>query len=157
MVGKLNQNEAMLFSLMTTSKNTRIEIEDPLDKRFKVLGIVKKTKSSMTKVTLNKGKPQININLKLNIDVKAVQSDNDYDDPEKSAKLEAAYENYLKKGLTDLFNKTTKEFKSDIFGFSERAKRNFKTIDKWEKAKWQEKFPNSEYKLNVDVKIRRQS
>ncbi len=157
MVGKLNEDEAMLFALMTTTKNKQIEIDDPLDKRFKVLGSVKKTKSSMTKVILNNGKPQININLKLNIDIKAVQSDNDYDNPEKSAKLEIAYEEYLKKGLTDLFNKTSKEFKSDIFGFSQIAKRNFKTIDEWDKAKWEDKFPKAEYKLNIDAEIRRQS
>jgi spore germination protein KC len=157
MVGKLNEDEAMLFSLMTSTKNKDIEIVDPLDDKFKVLGNVKRSKLSSTKVILNNGKPKISINLKLNIDIKAVQSDNDYDEPEKAAKLKIAYEQYLNKGLTDLFSKTTKKLQSDIFGFGQQAKRNFKTIDEWEKAKWQEIFPESQYDLRLDVKIRRQS
>ncbi len=157
MVGKLNDDEAMLFALMTSTKSKDIEIVDPLDERFKVLGNVTKSKLSSTKVMLNNGKPQISINLKLNIDVEAVQSDNDYDEPEKATKLEMAYKQYLNKGLTDLLNKTTKKLKSDIFGFGQQAKRNFKTIDEWDKAKWQEIYPQSQYDLRLDIKIRRQS
>lgn len=157
MVGKLNEDEAMLFALMTTTKSKEIEIIDPLDDKFKVLGNVKKSKQSSTKVILNSGKPKISITLKLNIDVKAVQSDNDYDEPEKAAKLKMAYEQYLNKGLSDLLDKTTKKMQSDIFGFGQQAKRNFKTIDEWDKAKWQEIFPNSQYDLRLEVKIRRQS
>lgn len=156
MVGKLNQDESMIYALMTSSKNKQIEIVDPLDKRFTVLSNVKKANSSSTVVTFKDGKPQININLKLNIDVEAVQSDNDYNDQEKAAKLEAAYEQYFNKGITDLLKKITKEYKSDILGFSQQAKRNFKTIDEWEKVKWQKVFPESEYNLSIDVVIRRQ-
>ncbi len=157
MVGKLNEDEAMLFSLMTSTKSKDIEIVDPLDDKFKVLGNVKKSRLSSTKVILNKGKPKISINLKLNIDVKAVQSDNDYDEPEKAAKLKLAYEQYLNNGIKNLLNKTTKDLKSDIFGFGQQAKRNFITIGAWENANWNDIFVQSEYELLVDVNVRRQS
>lgn len=157
MVGKLNEDEAMLFSLMTSTKSKDIEIIDPLDDKFKVLGNVKKSKLSSSKVILNNSKPKIRIILKLNVDVNAVQSDNDYDEPEKAAKLEMAYKQYLNNAIKNLLNKTTKELKSDIFGFGQQAKRNFKTIDEWEKSNWQEIFPESQYELSLDVKIRRQS
>ncbi|PYG88532.1 spore germination protein KC [Ruminiclostridium sufflavum DSM 19573] len=157
MVGTLNRDEAMLFSLLTSTENRNMEIIDPLDNRFKVLGNITKSRSSSTKAIVKDGKPQIDITLKLNVDVKAVQSDNDYDEPEKAAKLEAAYEQYLHKGIMALLNKTTKELKSDIFGFSQQAKRSFKTIGEWEKANWQEIFPKSEYNLKIKVDIRRQS
>lgn len=157
MVGKLNENEAVLFALMTTKKSKEIEIEDPLDKKFKIISNLKKLRSSSTKVTLDNGKPKIKINLKFTIDIKAVQSNNNYNEPEKADKLKMAYEQYLNQGLTNLLNKATKEFKSDIFGFDLQAKRNFMTIDEWKNAKWQEIFPKSNYDLNIDVEVRRQS
>ncbi len=157
MVGKLNEDEAMLFALMTSTKSKDIEIIDPLDDKFKVLGNVKRSRQSSTKVILNNGKPKISINLKLNVDVKAVQSDNDYDEPEKAAKLKMAYEQYLNNGIKNLLSKTTKELKSDIFGFGQLAKRNFITIDAWENANWNDVFVQSEYEVLVDVKVRRQS
>ena len=157
MVGKLNKDEAMLFALMTSTKNKEIEIVDPLDDRFKVLGNVTKLRTSSSKVKINNGKPKININLNLSVDVKAVQSDNDYDEPEKAKKLEMAYEQFLYNGIKNLLNKTTKELKSDIFGFAQQAKRNFLTIDAWDNANWNDIFVQSEYEVLVDVKVRRQS
>lgn len=153
MVGKLDSKESMLFALLTGTKNRDIEVVDPLDSKFNVLGSITKEKSSSTKVLIKNKKPQIEINMKLNVEIKGVQSDNDYDEPEKAAKLKKTYEEYLNKGIKDLLTKSTKEFKSDIFGFGEFAKMNFKTIDEWEKAKWQDIFPNSEYNLKLNVEI----
>jgi len=156
MVGKLDPKEATIFALIKGSNNNvRIEVTDPLDERFKVLGTVNREKSSSTKVRIENGKPQININLKLNINVQAVQSDNDYDESEKAAKLKKVYEDYLNKGINSLLEKATYEFKSDIFGFGELAKRNFKTIDEWDKAKWPDIFPQSKYDFKVDLEIMR--
>ena len=155
MVGQLDPKESTLFALLTGTKNKDIEVTDPLDSRFNVLGNVKKENTSSIRVKIEKGKPKINMNLKLSVDVKAVQSDNDYNDPKKAAELKAAYKDYISNGLKTLLEKVTTEYKSDIFGFGKLAKQNFLTIDEWEKAKWQEIFPQSEYDLNVDVEIMR--
>lgn len=158
MVGKLDSKEATLFSLLTGSNNNvSIEIVDPIDKRFKVLGNVIKGKPLSTKITVKNGKPKIDINLMLNIDIQAVQSDNDYDESAKAAKLKKAYEDYLNEGMKKLLLKATSDLKTDIFGFGELAKRNFNTIDEWDQAKWPNIFPQSEYNINTDVKIARQA
>lgn len=154
MVGKLDSEKSTIFALLSGSNNNvQIEVTDPFDKRFKVLSDIRKGKSSSTKVKIEKGKPKISINLKLNIDVQAMQSDIDYDEPDKAAKLKKAYEDYLNKGLNDLLSKVTYEYKTDIFGFGELAKRNFITIDKWEKAKWPKIFTQAQYDYKIDVKI----
>jgi spore germination protein KC len=153
MVGNLNSDETTLFAVLTTDKNRNIEVVDPLDSRFKVLGSISKQKSSYVKVKITDNKPKIDINLKLNVDVKAVQSGNDYDRPENSAKLKKAYEDYFDKNIEDLLKKVTTEYKSDIFGFCDMAKYNFKTIKQWEEANWQDIFPKSEYNLKVNVEI----
>lgn len=157
MVGKLDPEEATLFALLTGSNNNvKIEVVDPLDNRFKVLGTIKKAKPISTKIIFKNDKPQINIDCKLNVYIQAVQSDNDYDEPTKAAILKEAYEGYLNKGFEKLLTKTTYEFKSDIFGFGEYAKRNFSTRAKWEQAKWPEMFSQSQYNIKTDLEITRQ-
>ena len=158
MVGKLDPDEATLFALLTGSNNNvNIEVVDPLDKRFKVLGNVRKGKPLSTKVTVKDGKPVIDINLKLNIDIQAVQSDNNYDESAKAEKLKKTYEEYLNKGLDKLLLKVTNDFKSDIFGFGELAKRNFSTISEWNQTKWPDIFPQSKYNVKTDIEITRQA
>jgi spore germination protein KC len=156
MVGKLDPEEATIYALLTGSNsNVRIEVTDPLDKRFKVLSNIIKEKSSVTKVKIEKGKPKTSINLKLNIDVQAVQSDTDYDEPDKADTLKKAYEDYLNKEIKSLLEKVTYQLKSDIFGYGELAKQGFKTRDEYEKAEWSEIFPQSEYDYRMDLKITR--
>ncbi len=156
MVGTLIPEEATIYTLLTgKNSNLQIEVTDPLDNRFKVLGTVIKENSSTTEVKIKNGKPKISLNLKLNVDVQAVQSDNNYNESDKAEKLKKAYEEYLNKGLKELLSKVTYEYKSDIFGFGQFAKLNFKTINEWEMAKWHEIFPQSEYEYKIELKIKR--
>ena len=156
LVGKLEPNQATLFSLLTGSnRGVKIEVTDPFDSRFKVLGNVAREKSSYTKVIINNGKPEINVYLRLTVDIQAMQSDVDYNTPDKTARLQKAYEDYLNKGFEELFSKVTYEFKSDIFGYGELAKRNFMTTKEWNNAKWSEIFPKSVYNYKIDLRILR--
>lgn len=157
LVGKLEPNEATLFSLLTGSnRGVKIEVTDPFDSRFKVLGNVAREKASYNKVVINNGKPEINEYLRLSVDIQAMQNDVDYNTPDKTAKLKKAYEDYLNKGFEKLFSKVTYKFKSDIFGYGELAKRNFMTIKEWKNAKWSEIFPGAVYKYKIDLRILRQ-
>jgi spore germination protein KC len=153
MVGRLNPREASLFALMTGSNNISLEVTDPLDNRFKVLSYVKKEKSSTTNVTFKNGKPVIDINLIMDINVQSVQSDNDYDETKNADKLNKAYGEMIENEIKALLEKVTYEYKSDIFGYGEMAKKNFMTIEKWEKAKWLEIFPQTKYNLRLDTEI----
>lgn len=158
MVGKLNPDEAALYALLTGSlENVVIEIPDPLDARFKILSNISREKSSFTHIRIKEGKPLISIDLKLVADIQAVQSNMDYDEPDKAARLKEAYFDYLNKGFKDLLLKTTGEYRSDIYGFGDMAKRNYKTIEEWEKVKWQDIFPEAQYNVNLDVRVSRRS
>jgi len=153
MVGRLSAREASVFALMTGSNNINLDIEDPFDQRFKVLSILKREKTSKTKVSIKDGKPQVNIELNLDINVQSVQSDNDYDEPEKAEKLSAAYKVQLEKEIQSLLRKLTYDYKTDIFGYGELAKVNYTTIDRWEKIKWPDIFPESKYGLKLETEV----
>ncbi len=153
MVGRLNAREASIFALMTGSKNIIIDIDDPIDSKFKVLSNIKRENSSVTTVKLIEGKPVIKIALDFDISVQAIQSNTDYDTPQNAAKLNKAYKATLQKEMELLLKKVTYEYKSDIFGFGEMAKRRFLTIKDWDKAKWSEAFPETKYQLIVDSEV----
>jgi spore germination protein KC len=157
LIGKLEPKEATLFALLTGSnRGVKMEVQDPFDSRFKVLGNVAREKSSYTKVKIRNGKPEIDEYLRLTVDIQAMQSDVDYNTPDKTAKLKKAYEDYLNKGLQELFSKVAYEYKSDIFGYGELAKRNFMTIKEWKNAKWPDIFPKSVYNYKIELRILRQ-
>lgn len=153
MVGTLGAKEASIFSLMTGSQNINIDITDPLDNRYKVLSNVKREKNSTVKVTVKNGKPFIDIDLMLDIDVQADQSDYSYDEKVNADKLAAAYRDYLKREVEKLLSKATYEYKTDIFGYGELAKRNFMTIKEWEKVNWPEIFPKAQYDINIQTEV----
>ncbi|WP_027630938.1 Ger(x)C family spore germination protein [Ruminiclostridium cellobioparum] len=153
MVGRLNAREASVFALMTGKNNINFDIVDPLDSRFKVLSILKKEKTSSTNITFKDGKPLISIDLIMDINVQSVQSDYDYDEPGNAGVLNRAYKELLEKEVRNLLQKVTCQFKSDIFGYGELAKRNFVTIDKWEKARWPEVFPEARYNLKLSTEV----
>jgi len=153
MVGRLTQKEASIFALMMGSNNINLDIVDPFDNRFKVLSNLKKERSSRTKVTFKNGKPIITIDLNLDINVQSAQSDYDYGNPKNADILNKAYKEMLEKEIEKLLRKVTYEYKSDIFGFGIIARKNFLTIDDWEKANWTDVFPEAKYivRLNTEV------
>nr|WP_242856174.1 Ger(x)C family spore germination C-terminal domain-containing protein [Ruminiclostridium josui] len=98
-------------------------------------------------------KPQINIDLNLHADIEAVQSNIDYSNPSKIQKVQKEYEDYIKKEMNSLLNKVSYEYKSDIFGFGQIAKKNYMYISQWEKVKWHDIFPKAVYKVRVNVTV----
>ncbi len=153
MVGRLTPKEASIFALMTGTNNINLEIADPLDSRYKVLSNLKKEKTSRTKVTFKNGKPIITIDLNMDISVQSVQSDYDYDNPKNADILNKAYREMLEKEIQKLLSKATYEYKSDIFGYGILARRNFLSIDEWEKAKWTDAFSESKYNLRLNTEV----
>ncbi len=153
MAGRLNAGEASIFALMTGSKNINIDVTDPMDNRFKVLSNIKREKSSYTRVYFKNGKPVVDINIRLDIDVQSVQSDTDYDLPDNADRLNTAYRDMLQDGIENLLKKLTYGYKSDIFGYGELAKRNFLTIEEWEKTDWARLFPTARYNLKLQTEI----
>ena len=156
MVGSLTPKEASIFALMTGPNNINLEIVDPLDRRLKVLSNVKKEKTSRTKVTFKNGKPIVTIDLNMDISVQSVQSDYDYDNPENADILNKAYKEMLEKEIQKLLSKATYEYKSDIFGYGILARRNFLSIDDWEKAKWTDAFSETKYNVRLNTEVIRQ-
>ena len=55
--------------------------------------------------------------------------------------------------MNSLLTKASYEYKSDIFGFGQIAKKNYMSISQWEKVKWHEIFSNAAYRVKVSVTV----
>jgi spore germination protein KC len=154
MAGLLDTTESSLYALLTGSiDNIKLEVTDPYDERFKILSNIRKEGLLKAGITVNSGKPRIDLNLRLHADIEAVQSDINYSDPSKTHKAEKAYEDYFRKNLKELLTKATYDYKSDIFGFGELARKNYNTISQWNSIKWNDIFQNTVYSVSVDVTV----
>ncbi|AEY65777.1 Ger(x)C family spore germination protein [Clostridium sp. BNL1100] len=154
MIGSLDSGETSIYALMTGSIDSiKLEVKDPLDERYKILSNVRKDRSSKTSVQVYGNKPQINIDLNLHADIEAVQSNINYFDPTKLQKVQKEYEDYIKNEMNSLLTKASYEYKSDIFGFGQIAKKNYMSISQWEKVKWHEIFPNVAYRVKVSTTV----
>ena len=154
MKGSLDSAETSIYALMTGSIDSiKLEVNDPFEDRYKILSNVMMDRSSKTTVQINGNKPQINIDLKLHADIEAVQSNINYSDPAKLKKVQKQYEDYLKNEMNSLLTKASYQYKSDIFGFGQIAKKNYSSIQQWEKAKWHDIFPNAVYRIKINMTV----
>ncbi|HEX2926507.1 MAG TPA: Ger(x)C family spore germination protein [Ruminiclostridium sp.] len=154
MVGSLDSIETSLYGLLTGDRDyIKLEVNDPLDSRYKILSNIRKESSSKTSILVYNNKPQIYIYLNLHVDIEAAQSNINYSDPSNSAKVKKAYEDYLGMEIRGLLSKASYGYNSDIFGFGQLAKKNFRTIAEWENIKWNNIFPNAVYRVDFNLTV----
>lgn len=155
MVGKLTGSETkMLLIARGELKRAPFSITDPEVPEAMVPIEVTEFDKAETSIDLNYGKPKIQIKLKMEGNIAAIQSGINYETPEKKKIIEDAFEQYLVEGIQKTFDKC-KEFKTDVFKFGTTAALQFWTIPEWEEYNWLEKFSESELKAEVDFTIRR--
>lgn len=154
MVGEIDGEETG-YHLMLSNKynNAYWSIPDPHKKDYFVVLNIKKSKNPIYKVDLIDGKPNIYVKVILEADIESIQSNENYE--EKSEILEKAVESFLKEGIIRFLNKTAKEFNCDICGFGKNMQWKFLTWKEWENFKWLDKYKNSTFNVDVDLKIRR--
>jgi len=156
MVGELDGEEAS-YHLIVEGKYgySYITIPDPEVKDLFVLLNLRQNRQPKKRVEMIGDKPQIEVNIKLEADILSIQSGINYESIEKIGVLEKAVEDFIKNGIERMIKKTAEEFGSDTFGIGEDIKKRFLTWDQWTDFDWKQKYRNSSFNVNVDVKIRR--
>lgn len=156
MVGELDGEETM-FHLMTTGdfENTYVSIPDPLAEGKYVVLSMKSGRNPKRSVKLEGNTPVINVQLRLEADIVAIEAGTHYENAEQIKKLEAEIGQYLKEGMHRYLEKTAREFNADICGFGMEMKKKTLTWPEWQSVKWVDIYRNSIFQVGVDVKIRR--
>jgi spore germination protein KC len=155
MVGELDGEEAGDYLMVTGEYNhSFISFPDPIEKKYFLILDVKQSRSPVYKVEIVDGKPKIHVKVILEADYLSIQSGLNYENLNKTSAFEKSAQEFLKKGITDFLNKTV-VLNSDICGFGNIAKRKFLLWKDWENFKWIEKYKDSTFTVDVDLKVRR--
>ncbi len=156
MVGELDGEET-LFYLMLTGKyeHSYVSFPDPIKKGDFILLDVKQSRIPIRKVKLEGEKPDIYTKIILEANILSIQSGINYESEENVQILQNSAEKFISEGMKRFLDRTTLEFNSDICGFGNALRWKFLTWGKWEDFRWLEKYKDSAFNIDVDLKIRR--
>ncbi len=148
-IGRLE--EKMLYLMTSTLPDTYFSVSDPRDKdKIIDIHIFQPHRAKINVDTKNN--PKIQIEVDLEGDFVSV-GDNDYYITHPS-EFEDYFEEKVKTAIEMLLQKSSKELNCDICSFSEKAKLNFPTTEKWEEYNWDEKYKNAEFSVKVNIVMR---
>lgn len=108
---------------------------------------------SKMKGNINKGKPEVDVNIKVKGNVEEVECQINLNDQKTIVELEKNTEKQLEKTIMLTIETAQKQYKSDIFGFGEAIHRS--NPKEWKKIKeqWDEEFSEMTANVKVDVKL----
>ncbi len=151
LVAVLGRNEAIALQMITNSMPpSYITLSNPYHPEKMITCYIASAKNTITDVKC-KENPQISINVRLEGDFIEVGEDDTF--IENPRLFESYFENKTKETLNKFLSKIT-ELNCDICGFSDAAKSQFLTVDKWEAYSWEEKFASSNFNVSVDLTVR---
>lgn len=154
LVGTLSKEETVPYLIVTDKlKECVVSIPSPFSEgNYIDLHIYdfSKTKNS---VKLDSSGPQITTNVTLKSTILSNDFDFDSSSNEDIEKIISAASDYFKEQIMNYYEKTAREFKSDITGLGKHAVYKFPTIDDWEEYNWSEKFETATFDVNVQVNI----
>ncbi len=154
LVGTLSKEETVPYLIVTDKlKECVVSIPSPFSEgNYIDLHIYdfSKTKNS---VKLDSSGPQITTDVTLKSTILSNDFDFDSSSKEDIEKIISVASDHLKNQIMSYYEKTAREFKSDITGLGKYAVYKFPTISDWENYNWPEKFETATFDVNVQVNI----
>lgn len=158
MVGSIGGEESRyLLMLQGRFRSGKLTVADPLAGEPALVGLeVRQARRSKIKTRIDpEGKVAIDVDIYLEPEIIGIMSGINYESGENKAVLEEAFSLEIQRGCQDLIRRTQEEFRSDIVGFGNKAKRHFWTTSPWEEFRWLERYPDAEVNVTVHSRIRR--
>lgn len=155
MVGQLDGHETRMLLLLNGNYQKGIfTIQDPIKPNLIIpinLRLVDKPK---IEIYLNGDKTNLNITIRTEGDIYAIQSNINYEDPQMIGMIENATQQQLIQGFYDVVAKC-QSMNSDVFGFGKYALNKFATIEELESYNWNDRFNQADISISVEFKIRK--
>ncbi|MCL5073256.1 MAG: Ger(x)C family spore germination protein [Actinobacteria bacterium] len=155
MVGKLNGHETRMMMLIRGEfKKGIFTIQDPKDSKWVIPIDTRLSRKPDVKIYFDDGRPIINLEIKTEGDILAVQSEINYENEKMLTIIENKMIEYLEDSINSVIDKC-QSLKIDAFNFGRSAVMHFLTINEWENYNWNEKFKEAKVEVKVDFKIKR--
>ena len=155
LVGTLNGVEAMCHNLIINDlEYCTINIPSPITPGETVDLYISSLKSPKTNVTISNGSPFVSSVFDVSMKVLSLNDNTLTLTEDILDKIENAGIQYLTEQIYLYYDKTAKEFNSDISGIGKFAAKNFKTIEEWENYHWLENYKSCTFKVEVKADIK---
>ena len=156
-IGELSSKESM-YHLLVTNNVDSFEISVPIENYDKnILNFrISPYKSSKISVDTSSETPKIHLEFFCEAHVLSIESKKDYGDIDFINTTRPIIENYIKENISSYLDRTSKEFQVDIANFYAVARSNFLTIPEWNNYKWNEKYKNANFSIDVNVNLNSQ-
>ena len=154
MVGTLCPLQTMAHLMITNEiDSSMISVESPFHGNDLIDLNLKRCGKPIINVELVNGTPYITIDLSIDGSINSSGEEFDYTIPENIKKVEEAANHYLESLIKEYLYTISKEYNSDITGFSGMLASKYLTLDQYNKVHWNEIFKDSYFKVRVDTKI----
>ena len=156
-IGDLTAEDTLCHTLISGEVNSFLLTINNTDIYENYLDIeIFENMSPKISVEIENDNPKININIKLIGRISGIKDGINYSDEPKNLDLDRISkitEETIKKCITHYLYKTSSEFKCDIDYFYNYAKRRFITVKDWKNYDWENKYPNTNFNINVEAKV----
>lgn len=154
MVGTISVEETIPYLIVTNQLNeSTISCDSPFSENKLMDFHVSVFLNTKHNVTINGSSPHIKTDIFLDATLLSNSNDFNASSPKDIAKVEEALSNYIKNEVNNYYQKTSKEFKSDISGLGKYAVYHFPTIKDWNEFDWLNKYEKSTFEVNVDINL----
>lgn len=151
LVGWLTEREARGYNAIVNEVQNTVTVISCSEEGKATLEIIQF--DSKIKGNINKGKPVVDVNIKVKGNVGEVECQINLNDPQTIVELEKNTEKEMEESIKSTIETVQKQYKSDIFGFGNAIHRS--NPKEWKKIKeqWDEEFPEMTANVKVDVKL----
>ncbi len=154
LVGTLSKEETIPYLIVTDKlKECVVSIPSPFSEGNYIDLHIYDFSKTKNNVRLDSSGPQITTDVTLKSTILSNDFDFDSSSKEDIEKIISVASDYLKNQIMSYYEKTAREFKSDITGLGKHAVYKFPTISDWENYNWPEKFETATFDVNVEVNI----
>lgn len=155
MVGQLDGHETRMLLLLNGNYQKGIfTIQDPIKPNLIIAINLRLVDKPKIEIYLNGDKTNLNITIRTEGDIYAIQSNINYEDPQMIGMIENATQQQLIQGFYDVVAKC-QSMNSDVFGFGKYALNKFATIEELESYNWNDRFNQADISISVEFKIRK--
>lgn len=157
MIGTLTGEETrgtLLLRREAKAESWLATYEDPLKPKYRVTARLLKKEETDINVKIEGQKAKIDVQVPLNIQVLSIPSLVNYvSDINKQSILKKSIEEQLEKKAKALVKKSLKDFKGEPFTWYREIRKQFWTIDEYNKFNWMESCVNADVNIDFDVTI----
>jgi spore germination protein KC len=157
MIGRITGEETRISSLLDntwTTEDILTAIKDPFDERYKLSIRISQKRENKYKLIPEKGRPTIEIDVPLFIEVYSDPSMINYaKNRDKVKELKKALTAAIEENFTEFIVYTQQELKGDTFDLSIPMRKEFATLREFREFDWMKTYPDAKVKVNVSIRF----